>query len=326
LNIFNIEPDYDLSIMKKNQDLFDVTSGILLKLRSILIEFRPDILIVHGDTTSAMAGALAAFYSQVKIVHVEAGLRTGNLKAPWPEEFNRKFISLVSDLHFAPTDKARENLLEENVDSRKIFITGNTVIDALLVIKERLSNDFHTKVALDEKYGINKTKNLILVTGHRRENFGAGFEGIISAILALSKRKDVQIIYPVHLNPNVTGPVKSLLSNISNISLIDPVDYVSFVHLMERSKVILTDSGGIQEEAPSLGKPVFVLRHETERPEAVLAGCVKLVGTDSEEIQREVSLILDDANAYEMMAKAINPYGDGLAAERIISHLENFVH
>lgn len=318
LELFEIVPNYDLNIMKPGQDLTDITSNIVLALRPILREFKPDLLLVHGDTTTTMASALAAYYEKITVGHVEAGLRTGNLYAPWPEEMNRAIVGRIAQLHFAPTASAQENLLKEGVDPRKIFVTGNTVIDALLETVNRINKNPKINSELNIKFQmIDSSKKLITVTGHRRENFGDGFERICHALKALSERPDVQIIYPVHLNPSVQEPVNRILAGCNNVHLIEPLDYLPFVYLMSRSHLIITDSGGVQEEAPSLGKPVLVMRDTTERPEAVIAGTVKLVGTDMNKIIHEATNLLDNDLAYSVMAKAINPYGDGQAAQRI---------
>ena len=317
LRLFGIKPDYDLNVMKPGQGLTEITGAVLSGLKPVLEEYAPDLLLVHGDTTTTLSASLAAYYQQIPVGHVEAGLRTGNIYSPWPEEINRKITGAIAQLHFAPTQKAASNLSSEAVPAKQISITGNTVIDALLEVVEGLKNDHQQSVAFDAEFGIDPTKRLILVTGHRRESFGGGFERISSAIAAIAKRQDVQIIYPVHLNPNVKGPVETSLGALERVSLIAPQDYRPFVHLMRRSYIILTDSGGVQEEAPSLGKPVLVMRDTTERPEAVDAGTVKLVGTDIDLIVRETEKLLDDQAAYEAMSLAHNPYGDGLASQRI---------
>lgn len=319
LNLFEIKPDYDLNIMKSGQDLFDVTCNVLQKIKSILEKERPDIVLVQGDTTTTFAASLAAFYQQIPVGHVEAGLRTHNKYAPFPEEINRTLTSRIADLHFAPTDGAKQNLLDEGVSEALIHVTGNTVIDALLSVVDRIKNDPNLEQTLAEQFPfLDANRKLILVTGHRRESFGEGFERICKALGKIGEREDVQIVYPVHLNPNVQEPVKRMLDRNSRIHLIEPLDYLPFVYLMNRSYLILTDSGGIQEEAPSLGKPVLVMRDMTERPEAVEAGTVKLVGTDTDLIVQEAKILLDDQTAYEKMAYAHNPYGDGKAAQRII--------
>lgn len=324
LKLFGIAPDYDLDIMRSGQDLYDVTTKILLGLRTVLRDFEPDLVLVHGDTTTCFTASLAAFYEQVKIGHVEAGLRTGNLYSPWPEEANRKLTSVLTDIHFAPTQRAKDNLVSEGVDESRIFVTGNTVIDALFSIKNKVLKNGDSKASLDQSFDfIDNSKKLILVTGHRRESFGDGFERICAALKEIAEEhSDVQIVYPVHLNPNVEKPVNRLLGGLDNVFLIPPQDYLPFVYLMNRSYLILTDSGGVQEEAPSLGKPVLVMRDTTERPEAVAAGTVELVGTDSKRIVEQVSRLLNDAFEYEKMTRAHNPYGDGKAVSRIISILK----
>ncbi len=317
LRLFGIKPDYDLNVMKPGQGLTEITAAVLAGLKPVLEEFSPDLLLVHGDTTTTLSASLAAYYQQIPVGHVEAGLRTGNIYSPWPEEINRKVTGAITRLHFAPTEKAASNLKSEGVEEDQISITGNTVIDALLEVVERLEKDPQQSVAFDSEFGIDLTKRLILVTGHRRESFGGGFERICASLATIAKREDVQIIYPVHLNPNVKGPVEINLGELERVKLIAPQDYLPFVHLMRRADIILTDSGGVQEEAPSLGKPVLVMRDTTERPEAVDAGTVKLVGTDADLIVRETSKLLDDQAAYDAMSRAHNPYGDGLASQRI---------
>lgn len=325
LKLFDITPDYDLNIMRSGQDLYDVTAKILLGLRDVLKDFQPDLVLVHGDTTTCFTASLAAFYEQVKVGHVEAGLRTGNIYSPWPEEANRKLTGTITDFHFAPTERARQNLLAEGVSYSKIFVTGNTVIDALFSIKDRVLNDEATKQAFEQRFNfIDPTKKIILVTGHRRESFGGGFERICAALREIAdSQPDIQIVYPVHLNPNVEKPVKRLLGGVGNVFLTPPQDYLPFVYLMNISHLILTDSGGVQEEAPSLGKPVLVMRETTERPEAVSAGTVKLVGTDVREIVSQVRLLLSNTSEYEQMTRAHNPYGDGKAVGRIIDVLKS---
>ncbi|WP_148715348.1 non-hydrolyzing UDP-N-acetylglucosamine 2-epimerase [Chitinolyticbacter meiyuanensis] len=325
LELFAIQPDFDLDLMQPGQDLTDVTSRVLAGLRDVFSQWRPDIVLVHGDTTTTMATSLAAFYQRIAVGHVEAGLRTGNIYSPWPEEMNRKIAGAVSALHFAPTETARDNLLRENVDPAHVHVTGNTVIDALLKVEARLKQDALLADQMATRFAfLSENKRLILVTGHRRENFGGGFENICAALGELADRPDVEIVYPVHLNPNVQEPVRRILANRSNVHLIDPLDYLPFVYLMTRADLILTDSGGIQEEAPSLGKPVLVMRDTTERPEAVAAGTVKLVGTDRALIAAEAARLLDDTGAYAAMSQAHNPYGDGLAARRINDILANW--
>lgn len=317
LELFQIAPNYDLNLMRPGQTLEEVTAGALQGLGTILDETKPDIVLVHGDTTTTLSASLAAYYKRIPVGHVEAGLRTGNIYSPWPEEVNRKVAGVIASLHFAPTEKSALNLRAEGVPAAQVVITGNTVIDALLTVVDKLDNDLQYSAGLDELFKLDRTKKLILVTGHRRESFGGGFDRICDAIASLAQRQDVQIIYPVHLNPNVKGPVETSLGELERVSLIDPQDYLPFVHLMRRAHLILTDSGGVQEEAPSLGKPVLVMRDTTERPEAVDAGTVKLVGTDTDLIFREVSMLLDEQAAYEAMSRAHNPYGDGKASQRI---------
>lgn len=319
LSLFELTPDFDLNIMKPGQDLNDVTCGILQGLKSVFEEFKPDIVLVHGDTATTFATTLAAYYQQIPVGHVEAGLRTGNLYSPWPEEGNRKLTGALAKLHFAPTDTSQQNLLNEGITPTDIHVTGNTVIDALLDVAHKLD----TNQALAQEQAsrfpmLQAGKRLILVTGHRRESFGGGFERICQALADTAKaHPDTQILYPVHLNPNVREPVNRLLAGIDNVHLIEPQDYLPFVYLMNRAHIILTDSGGIQEEAPSLGKPVLVMRDTTERPEAVSAGTVKLVGTDASTITEELTRLLTDEEAYNAMSYAHNPYGDGTACERI---------
>ncbi|GGD87461.1 non-hydrolyzing UDP-N-acetylglucosamine 2-epimerase [Caballeronia grimmiae] len=328
LALFDIRPDFDLNIMKRGQDLFDVTSAILAGMRDVLATYRPDMVLVHGDTTTTMATTLAAFYQRISVGHVEAGLRTGNLASPWPEEANRKLTGALAALHFAPTERARHNLLAEGIDDDKIVVTGNTVIDALLQVGARLSNDADLcAVAERELPSLAPGRRLVLVTGHRRESFGGGFERICSALAQIAHASpDVDIVYPVHLNPNVREPVNRLLTGITNVHLIEPLDYLPFVRLMDRADVILTDSGGIQEEAPSLNKPVLVMRETTERQEAVDAGVVKLVGTDADAIVENVMHLLRDADAYAAMSRGANPYGDGRACDRIADALLRSEH
>ncbi|MEJ8864854.1 non-hydrolyzing UDP-N-acetylglucosamine 2-epimerase [Pseudomonas jessenii] len=323
LGLFAIEPDFDLNIMKPGQDLTDVTSAILQGLKKVLSEFKPDIVLVHGDTATTFAASLAAYYQQIPVAHVEAGLRTGNLYSPWPEEGNRKLTGALANLHFAPTETSKANLLREGVDPDTIVVTGNTVIDALLDVVKRLDQDQALLAQASAPAAfLNPARKLILVTGHRRESFGDGFERICQALMEVAQQHpDVDIVYPVHLNPNVREPVNRLLTGIDNIHLIEPLDYLPFVHMMSRAHIILTDSGGIQEEAPSLGKPVLVMRSTTERPEAVAAGTVKLVGTETADIARELNRLLTDTVAYRTMSYAHNPYGDGKACQRILEAL-----
>ncbi|WP_298269686.1 non-hydrolyzing UDP-N-acetylglucosamine 2-epimerase [Geobacter sp.] len=325
LNLFDIKPDYDLDIMRPGQDLFDITCNVLQGLKQVLEKERPDIVLVHGDTSTTMAASIAAYYCRIRVGHVEAGLRTHNKFSPFPEEINRRVTGALTDLHFAPTEASRRNLLREGVADETISVTGNTVVDALLAVADQVNTNsaISTQFASDFSF-LDHRKRLILVTGHRRENFGAGFENICYALADVARSNaDVEILYPVHLNPNVQEPVRRILGNgkISNVHLIEPVDYLPFVYLMNRSHLIITDSGGVQEEAPSLGKPVLVMRDTTERPEAVEAGTVKLVGTDRAAIVKETNVLLDDAMAYEAMSKAHNPYGDGNAAARICEAL-----
>jgi len=323
LSAFGLRPDFDLNIMRPGQQLADIAAATLTGLSPVLDDFKPARVLVQGDTTTTLAAAIAAFYKRVKVGHIEAGLRTGDLAAPWPEEGNRKLTTGLADLHFAPTSTSRQNLLEEGVPADRIFVTGNTVIDALLMMRARLEADPAIRSALDSRYSwLRPDSRLILVTGHRRENFGTGFESICDALAQLAARfPDCQILYPVHLNPNVREPVFRILGHVANVRLDEPADYQPFVYLMNRSTLIITDSGGVQEEAPSLGKPVLVMREVTERPEAVEAGTVRLVGTDPDRIIGEASRLLLDPVAYHAMSRAINPYGDGKATERIIEVL-----
>lgn len=331
LRLFDITPEYDLNIMKPNQDLYDITSRILLGMRDVLREVQPDIVLVHGDTTTSMAAALAAFYQQIPVGHVEAGLRTGNIYSPWPEEMNRLITGRITTHHFSPTPLAKENLLREHVDEKQIIVTGNTVIDALQMVVKRLAEDKALATEVVAKinqmgYDVQRLegkRRMVLITGHRRENFGEGFLNICHAIKHLAEQyRDVDFVYPMHLNPNVRKPVLEILGEkAENIFLIEPLDYLPFVYMMQHSTLILTDSGGVQEEAPGLGKPVLVMRDTTERPEAVEAGTVLLVGTNREKIEHGVSMLLDDADTYRRMSEAVNPYGDGLACERIADYL-----
>ncbi|NGX89795.1 UDP-N-acetylglucosamine 2-epimerase (non-hydrolyzing) [Rahnella sp. Lac-M11] len=325
LRLFEITPDYDLNIMKPGQGLTEITSRILTGLKPVLDEFKPDVVLVHGDTTTTLSASLAAFYHQIAVGHVEAGLRTGDLSSPWPEEGNRLLTGHLARWHFAPTENARSNLTRENIPESRIFVTGNTVIDALLWVRDRFNSDASLAQQLANTYPfLDASKKLILVTGHRRESFGGGFERICSALADIARQHpDVQIVYPVHLNPNVSEPVNRFLAGIDNIVLIDPQDYLPFVYLMDKAYLILTDSGGVQEEAPSLGKPVLVMRETTERPEAVDAGTVRLVGTDPTKIVKEVNRLLSDENEYNSMSRAHNPYGDGHACRHILDALKN---
>ncbi|CCJ73756.1 UDP-N-acetylglucosamine 2-epimerase [Cronobacter condimenti 1330] len=325
LHLFSIVPDYDLNIMKPGQGLTEITCRILEGLKPILTEFRPDVVLVHGDTTTTIATSLAAFYQRIPVGHVEAGLRTGDLYSPWPEEANRTLTGHLAMYHFAPTELSRQNLLRENIPDTRIFVTGNTVIDALISVRDRVMADEALRLRLETQYPfLDVDKKLILVTGHRRESFGEGFEQICRALADIAaQNRDVQIVYPVHLNPNVTEPVNRILGHVENVVLIEPQEYLPFVWLMNHAWLILTDSGGIQEEAPSLGKPVLVMRETTERPEAVEAGTVRLVGTDTRRIVAEVTRLLNDEAAYQAMSHAHNPYGDGQACERILHALKN---
>ncbi len=331
LRIFDIVPDYDLNIMKQGQDLYDVTSRVLLGMRDVLKEVQPDVVLVHGDTTTSTAAALAAFYQQIPVGHVEAGLRTHNIYSPWPEEMNRQITGRIATYHFAPTPLSRQNLLSENVKPEQIVVTGNTVIDALYMVVDKIKSNKALDKELEEVllhsgYDVNRLsdgRKMVLITGHRRENFGDGFISMCKAIQALTQKyPEVDFVYPMHLNPNVRKPIHEVfgedLSNLGNMFFIEPLEYLSFVYLMEKSTIVLTDSGGIQEEAPGLGKPVLVMRDTTERPEALEAGTVKLVGTDFDRIVNEVSELLANREYYERMSKAVNPYGDGKACGRIV--------
>lgn len=336
LSIFEIKPDYDLNIMKQGQDLYDVTARVLTGMRDVLKEANPDIVLVHGDTTTSTAAALAAFYQQIPVGHVEAGLRTHNIYSPWPEEMNRQLTGRIATYHFAPTPLSKQNLLMENVAEDRITVTGNTVIDALYMVVDKIKQDKELDAMLerslrDAGYDVARLKDgkaLVLITGHRRENFGDGFISMCRAIKALTEKyPEVDFVYPMHLNPNVRRPIHEVfgedLSGLTNMFFIEPLEYLSFVYLMEKSTLVLTDSGGIQEEAPGLGKPVLVMRDTTERPEALEAGTVKLVGTDYDRIVSEVSALLDDSAYYDRMSKAVNPYGDGLACKRIVDVLRS---
>ena len=335
LHIFEITPDYDLNIMKQGQDLYDVTARVLLGMRDVLKEAQPDVVLVHGDTTTSTAAALAAFYQQIPVGHVEAGLRTHNIYSPWPEEMNRQLTGRIATYHFAPTPLSRQNLLAEGVKENNITVTGNTVIDALYMVVEKIKKDKALDAGLENVlkqsgYDVNRLsggKKLVLITGHRRENFGDGFISMCQAIKALTEKyPEVDFVYPMHLNPNVRKPIHEVfgedLSGLGNMFFIEPLEYLSFVYLMEKSTIVLTDSGGIQEEAPGLGKPVLVMRDTTERPEALEAGTVKLVGTDYDKIVDEVSALIENQEYYDRMSKAVNPYGDGLACNRIMSYLQ----
>ena len=336
LDIFDITPDYDLNIMKHGQDLYDITARVLLGMRDVLSEVKPDVVLVHGDTTTSTAAALASFYQQIPVGHVEAGLRTHNIYSPWPEEINRQITGRIATYNFAPTILSRENLVKENVAEEKIIVTGNSVIDALYIVVDKIKNNRKLDAELNadlKKAGydvsrLKEGKKLVLITGHRRENFGEGFISMCKAIKALTERyPDVDFVYPMHLNPNVRKPIHEVfgekLAGLNNIFFIEPLEYLSFVYLMEKSNIVLTDSGGIQEEAPGLGKPVLVMRDTTERPEALEAGTVKLVGTNYERIIKEVSTLLDDLSYYNKMSQAQNPYGDGNACKRIVDIIKN---
>ncbi len=325
LELFEITPDYDLNLMKAGQTLNEVTARILLELKPVLQEFKPDVVLVHGDTATTFAASLAAYYEQIAVGHVEAGLRTGNIYSPWPEEGNRKLTGALTKYHFAPTETSQQNLLTENYPPKNIHVTGNTVIDALLMIKNKIDNDNTLNDKLSSQFPmLDENKKLILVTGHRRESFGGGFERICEALAITAKRyPEAQILYPMHLNPNVREPVNRILKNIENIYLIEPQQYLPFIYLMNRAHIILTDSGGIQEEAPSLGKPVLVMRDTTERPEAVDAGTVKLVGTNVETMTSAINELMDDEQAYKSMSFAHNPYGDGNACAKILNVLSS---
>ena len=337
LHLFGIKPDYDLNIMKQGQDLYDVTSRVLLGMRDVLKEANPDVVLVHGDTTTSTASALAAFYQQIPVGHVEAGLRTHDIYSPWPEEMNRLITGRIATYHFSPTALSKQNLLDEGINEEAITVTGNTVIDALYMVVDKIKSDKQLGEELEtllreSGYDVNRlngTRKLVLITGHRRENFGEGFISMCRAIKALTEKyPNVDFVYPMHLNPNVRKPIHEVfgedLSDLDNMFFIEPLEYLSFVYLMEKSTIVLTDSGGIQEEAPGLGKPVLVMRDTPERPEALEAGTVKLVGTDYDKIVNEVSALLDDMDYYDRMSKAVNPYGDGLACHRICNSLNSF--
>ncbi len=327
LELFEITPDYDLNIMKTGQDLYDITSSVLLGMKTVLSEYKPDVVFVHGDTSTTFAASLAAFYQQIKVAHIEAGLRTGNIYSPWPEEANRKLTSQITSYYFAPTATSKENLLRENINEKNILITGNTVIDALFLALDKIKTDKALEAqiirTLTELYPFSLERRTILVTGHRRENHGQGFINICTALKEIAlNNPEIDIIYPVHLNPNVQKPVLALLSDIENIYLIKPLQYEQFIYIMEKSYFIITDSGGVQEEAPSLGKPVLVMRDTTERPEAVKAGTVKLVGTDTQLIIHEAQTLLNDEKVYKTMSHASIPYGDGHACEKVVDVLK----
>jgi len=328
LELFEITPEYDLDIMKPGQDLYDVTSNVLLGLKLILVDFKPDFVFVHGDTSTTFAAALATFYQQIPVAHIEAGLRTGDIYSPWPEEANRQLTTQIAKYHFAPTSTSRDNLLRENVKNVNITVTGNTVIDALFLALEKIKSDKQLETGIIQylsrlDYEFQDDKKIILVTGHRRENHGQGFINICSALKEIALyNPNIDIVYPVHLNPNVQKPVKELLSNVANIYLIEPLQYEQFIYMMDKSYFIITDSGGVQEEAPSLGKPVLVMRDATERPEALEAGTVKLVGTDIKLIVKEAQKLLDDKEEYIKMSQASNPYGDGHACQKVVSYFK----
>jgi UDP-N-acetylglucosamine 2-epimerase (non-hydrolysing) len=328
LELFDIKPDYDLNLMKPGQDLYDITSNVLLGMKDVLSDFKPDVVLVHGDTTTTSAASLSAFYQQIKVGHVEAGLRTHDIYSPFPEEVNRQITGILASYHFAPTTTSRDNLTRENKDEKNIIVTGNTVIDALFLALEKIKNNSELENKIlhqlsTNNYQLQNDKKVILVTGHRRENHGQGFINICEALKTIAiNNPDIDIVYPVHLNPNVQKPVKEILSNISNVYLIEPLQYEQFIYLMDKSYFIITDSGGVQEEAPSLGKPVLVMRDTTERPEAVEAGTVKLVGTNKEIIIKEAQLLLDSNIEYAKMSKAHNPYGDGKASRKIVNFIK----
>ncbi len=329
LNIFDIKPDYDLNLMKKNQDLYDITANVLLNLKSIFMDFKPDLVLVHGDTTTSAAAALAAYYQQIKVGHIEAGLRTYNIYNPWPEEINRQITGVIANYHFTPTEESRKNLISENKDPSTILVSGNTVIDSLFFILNKFKNTpslekYILELLKREGVLLNQKRKFILITSHRRENFGEGFINMCEALKSIALTyPNIDIIYPVHLNPNVQKPVKEILSSIDNIYLIKPLQYDAFVYLMNQAYFIITDSGGVQEEAPSLGKPVLVLRNTTERPEAISAGTVKLIGTNKEKIIQEIRQLLDNRNLYLQMSQAHNPYGDGKACQRISDFIQD---
>ena len=329
LDLFDIIPDYDLNLMKPGQDLYDITSNVLLGMKDVLNDFKPDVVLVHGDTTTTSATSLSAFYQQIKIGHIEAGLRTGDLSSPFPEEANRQITGVLANYHFAPTSTSQDNLLKENKNTDSVVITGNTVIDALFLALDKIKNNTYLEAEIKEKifnlnYDVRDDKKIILVTGHRRENHGQGFINICEALKTIAlHNKDIDIVYPVHLNPNVKKPVYEILSDIPNIYLIEPLQYEQFIYIMDKSYFIITDSGGVQEEAPSLGKPVLVMRDTTERPEALKAGTVKLVGTNTQKILEEAQKLIDDKIEYEKMSKSHNPYGDGKSCKRIVRFLKD---
>lgn len=326
LDLFDIRPDYDLNLMKPGQTLSDITARIIQEIRPVLQDFKPDVVLVHGDTTTTFAVSLAAYYEQIEVGHVEAGLRTGNIYSPWPEEANRRLTGVLAKYHFTPTQTSKDNLLRENFSTDNIYVTGNTVIDALLMVKDKIDTDKDLNATVAAQFPfLDPGKKLILVTGHRRESFGGGFERICKSLAMIATaHKDTQILYPMHLNPNVREPVKRILADIDNVYLIEPQQYLPFIYLMTRAHIILTDSGGIQEEAPALGKPVLVMRDTTERPEAVTAGTVKLVGTSIDSIVNNIELLISNKEEYKRMSFAHNPYGDGNACNRIVSLLNGF--
>ena len=329
LDLFDIVPDYDLNLMKPGQDLYDITSNVLLGMKDVLSDFKPDVVLVHGDTTTTSATSLSAFYQQIKIGHIEAGLRTGDLSSPFPEEANRQMTGVLANYHFAPTSTSEDNLLKENKNTDSVVITGNTVIDALFLALDKIKNNTYLEAEIKEKifnlnYDVRDDKKIILVTGHRRENHGQGFINICLSLKEIAiQNPDIDIVYPVHLNPNVKKPVYEILSDIPNIYLIEPLQYEQFIYIMDKSYFIITDSGGVQEEAPSLGKPVLVMRDTTERPEALKAGTVKLVGTNTQKILEEAQKLIDDKIEYEKMSKSHNPYGDGKSCKRIVRFLKD---
>ena len=326
LNLFNLTPDFDLDIMRDGQDLTDITSRVLIELRDLFKTYKPNVILVHGDTTTAFASTLAAYYQKIAVAHVEAGLRTNNIYSPWPEEINRRLISSIAKIHYAPTNQARLNLIREGVDESKIVVTGNTVVDSLLKVSKMIDDNQDISQKLFQQFSfLSSEKKIILVTGHRRENFGKGFENICLAIKELSLRDDIIIVYPVHLNPNVSNPVHMYLGNILNVFLIEPLEYLQFVYLMKKSYLILTDSGGIQEEAPSLGKPVLVMRDNTERPEGIEAGTIRLVGSNKDTIVHEVEKLLNNHSEYLQMKSSINPYGTGTSAQKIVKSILNLI-
>ncbi|EIF51147.1 non-hydrolyzing UDP-N-acetylglucosamine 2-epimerase [Sulfurovum sp. AR] len=328
LELFEIIPEYDLDIMKPGQDLYDVTSNVLLGMKPVLTDFKPDVVFVHGDTSTTFAASMAAFYQQIKVAHIEAGLRTGDIYSPWPEEANRQLTSQITAYHFAPTQTSKENLLRENVNAKSIVVTGNTVIDALFLALEKIKSNKQLETEIVQHletldYHLSEDQKIILVTGHRRENHGQGFINICTALKEIAvSNPDIDIVYPVHLNPNVQKPVKELLSDVANIYLIEPLQYEQFIYMMDKSYFIITDSGGVQEEAPSLGKPVLVMRETTERPEALEAVTVKLVGTDIELIRNEAQKLIDDQDVYSRMSHASNPYGDGTACRQVVEFMK----